>query len=238
MNLTKHHILYPILGVVVLFLGLAWLRSHDAWKDMQADLRVATERVKLNNTTIVTQSKVVSQAETSNKTIDLDTQRKLASLQAQLSSKPDSAQIQAIVKAAIPSLRGVISTTDNTGQAILSVPDTQENRDAINKTDVAFKSCRFELDGCTAKQANYLIEIEALKATTAAQKDTIDTQAQSIRELKSFGKGGNFLARTTRVAVPVLCAVGGAYLGASRGPKAGAIGAAAGGLTCAFAFRK
>jgi hypothetical protein len=243
-------------GVLLVVWMLGW-RGLNAWKDVQANIRVRDVKidqnsatVKANETTVATAQKTVEIAQASNKQLDAERDRKLNALQAQLDSKPDSEQIKAIIKAALPSLTGVTETTALDGTRLLSVPDTQENRDAINKTDVAFKSCRFSLDDCTAVRKNFEevivpgfnTQIAALNGTIAAQKNTIELQKGDIADLKSFGKGGNIWARTGRVLVPLACAGGGAYLaskhqqGQNSNGNAAAIGALVGGGVCAITF--
>jgi hypothetical protein len=226
-----------VAAVLALFVFGAWLKAHDAWKDIQADLRVSQARIKTDANTVKTEQKVITAAESSNSQIDADTKKKLDSLQRQLDSKPDSSTIRSIVEQAIPGVK-TVEAHDDQGNKVLAVADTQANRDAINQKDVEFKSCRFNLDDCQQKQANFEAIIDAQKIQLAAKDDTIKTQAGTIKEYQRFGKGGNIFSRTMRVGLPIACAAGGAYLAnkARTDGKGAAIGAATGGTLCAFSF--
>lgn len=249
-KLTAHHFLYPILAAIVIFCGLAWLRAHDAWKDFQADKRVAEEKIKTNNAavtkndaTVATAQKTVEAGTASNAKIDNNTAAELAKVKQQLASKPDSAEIQAMLKAAIPGL-ALQQSKDAGGNAVLAVADTQANRDLLNQVDADFKSCKFDRDGCEAKNKNFTevivpalnTQIQALNGTIAAKNDTIAQREKELKAATSFGKGGNIWSRTGRVLIPIGCAGAGAFLGANKGTKGAAIGALAGGSVCAIAF--
>lgn len=237
-------------GVLLVVWMLGW-RGLNAWKDVQQKIAVREVKieqnastVKANDQAIAVSQKTVTAAENSNKQLDADRDKKLNALQSQLDSKPDSEAIRRIIQQELPNLKGVQVSTAADGTQMLSVPDTQANRDAINGNDVAFKSCRFNLDDCSAARKNLeetivpglKFQIETLNGTIAAYKSTIDLQKGDIHDLQSFGKGGNIWARTGRVLIPIACAGAGAYLGASKGTKGAAIGALAGGSVCAITF--
>ncbi|HEV7522988.1 MAG TPA: hypothetical protein VGP89_17940 [Candidatus Angelobacter sp.] len=247
--MNKHYFGYGIALLIVLFIGVAWLRSHDARLRMEGDIRVHEEQAKHNAATVKTNDivvagaqKTVVAAEQSNVVIDQKTKLQLAGLQAQLNSKPDADQIRSIVQAALPGVQ-TIAAKDAAGNAVLAVADTQQNRDAINSKDVEFKTCQFKLSDCEQKQANFLsiiaakdTQLTAQAGSVAALKDTIGAQNLTIKEQSRFGKGGNIWSRTGRVLLPILCAGAGAGLGATQGTKGAAIGALTAGGTCAFAF--
>ena len=70
-------------------------------------------------------------------------------------------------------------------------------------------------------------------------KAKFDASQKDVETWKTAAKGGNWLHRTMRIAVPLACAGGGAWLGsrAKSGGKGAAIGAMVGGGGCALSFR-
>lgn len=248
----KHIIILAIAAIALLFVGMAWLRAHDAWKDMQADLRVHSKEEKAADTTVQKNQAMVADGDKSiaqaNKNIgqiDADTRRKLDGLQAQLDSKPDAAQIRTIVQQALPGVK-TVEAKDAAGNSLIAVADTQENRDLINAKDVAFKSCQFNLDDCQQKQKQFQAiidtqgqQISALQGSVTALKTSNDTLTGDLKRAQQFGKGGNIWARTGRVAIPAGCGAAGAGLAAQGGlkPKGVLLASGISALTCAFTFR-
>jgi hypothetical protein len=237
-------------GILTVVWMLGW-RGLNAWKDVQQKIAVRevkidqnTATVKANDQAVAASQKTVMAAENSNQQLDTERDRKLNDLQAQLNSKPGSEEIRRIVQESLPNLKGVQVTTAPDGTQMLSVPDTQANRDAINGNDVAFKSCRFSLDDCAAVRKNLegvivpglKFQVETLNGTIAAQANTIGLLRGDLKDATRLGKGGNIWARTGRVLIPLGCAGAGAYLGASKGTKGAAVGALAGGGVCAITF--
>jgi predicted secreted protein len=192
---NKHIIGYGAAALALLLLGYCWLKAHDAWHDLQGDLKAGQVRVKNNDATVATAQKTVDAAATSNQQIDDKTARQIAGLQQQLNSKPDSAQIRAIVQDALPGVK-TVEAKDAQGNSVLAVADTQANRDAINQAEVSFKSCRFELDGCQQKQKNFLDVIAAKDQQLAAKDDSIKTLKENLdRAQKASGTSKGFKAR-------------------------------------------
>lgn len=254
MNDTMVHLKHVLIaaGVLLVVWMLGW-RGLNAWKDVQQkaavrDVKIQenTATVKANDQALAASQKTVTAAENSNQALDAERDRKLNALQAQIDSKPDKAQIQKILQEELPNLKGLQETTAADGTQMLSVPDTQTNRDAINQGDVAFKSCRFNLDDCAAARKNLeqtIVpglnqQIAILNGSITAQKSTIELQKGDISDLQKFGKGGNIWARTGRVAIPSSCGAAGAGLAAQGGlkPKGIVIAAGASALACALAF--
>jgi hypothetical protein len=242
-----------IAGAVLLVLWALGWRGINAWKDVQANIRVRDVKVQENDATVkanaqalVPIQKTVAAAQASNTAGDAERDRKLNALQTQLNSKPDEAAIRAILQQELPKLHGVQLTTASDGTQMLSVPNTQENRDAINEQSVAFKSCRFSLDDCEAARKNLeqvIVpglnqQLTILNGTIKAQQSTIELKDKDIHDLQRFGKGGNIWARTGRVAIPAGCGAAGATLAAQGGlkPKGIGIAALASAATCAVAF--
>jgi hypothetical protein len=240
-------------AILLVFWELGW-RTINAYKDVQKNIAARDVKIEQNNATVKANEQTVTKAQTQVDTGltaihagDAERDRKLNDLQAQLNSKPDSEQIKKIVQDAMPNLKGFQVITGADGKQYLSAPNTQENRDAINQQDVAFKSCKFSLDDCANARRTYetliipgyVQQITAMKGTIAAQNDTIALKDSDIKDLKRTAKGGNLLNRTLRVGVPIGCAGAGAYLagksqqGNNQG-KAAAIGALAGGGACAL----
>lgn len=253
MNTSTHHKVYlTVIAVIAVSCAFAWLHEHDAKKDMERDKAVSEVKVQQDkdivhkdDLKIKADDTTVKTATTANIQIDKDTKLKLDALQAQLNSKPDEATIKALLQQEIPKLQGVQVSKDQSGQQLISVPDTQENRDAINKQDVDFKACVFNRDDCEAKQKNLITIIAAREDTIAAQvqtiaakDDTIKEREKTISEMSKFGKGGNFWARTGRVAIPATCGAAGAGLAAQGGlkPKGVAIAGLISAGTCAVTF--
>jgi hypothetical protein len=226
-----------VVFIIVVFVGYQWLKAHDAWKDFQKDLAVSQEKEKQNKKEEVKATGVITTAQASNISIDNETKRKLANVQAQLNSKPDSEQIKAIIAAAIPALP-VKSEKAADGSTKLYIDDTQENRDLINKHDADFKTCKFSLDDCQQKQANDKIIIDQQAAIIVLKQASIDQTEKDLKKATSFGKGGNIWARTGRVAFPIGCASLAAW-GASQAkasPKVTGIASVSSGAVCAFKF--
>jgi hypothetical protein len=231
------HLKHVLIAAGALLLCWSGVR---AYVDMRVKLATITsgaaENIKANERSVQAAQVTIDAATTGNQQIDQQARHKLADLQRQLDSRPDSAQIRSIVQAALPGVK-TVDARDAQGNALIAVADTQANRDAINQADVAFKTCRFDLDDCRQKQQNFQSIIDAQRTQLSAKDDTIKEQGNTIRELKSFGKGGNFWGRTGRVLLPVGCAGAGAYLGATKGSKGATVGALAGGGVCAVTFR-
>jgi hypothetical protein len=235
---SKHYVGYGIAAVVALAIASAWLRAHDAWKDMQADIKVRDAKIQQNTATEHAAQSTINQAQSSNTAIDAATKLKLDGLQAQLNSKPDSDEIRTILQQSMPALKGVSETKAADGTAMLSVADTQENRDIINRRDADFKACVFNRDDCEQKQQNYLTIIAAKDVLIKTKNDTISEQGNTIKEMSRFGKGGNLWSRTGRVAIPIACAGFGAWSAAQANakPKTIGIAAAGAGAVCGFTF--
>jgi len=236
-----HKVYASVIAVIViicLFVGYQWLKSHDAWKDFQKDLAVSQEKEKQNKQNEQKANSTITTATASNVSIDAETKLKLADVQRQLANKPNSDQIQALIKAALP---GVNITSETIGgSSKLVIDDTQVNRDIINQADAGFKSCRFNLDDCQRKQTNFKTIVEQKDLIIASMQQTIDIKTKDLKEATRFGKGGNVWSRTGRVALPIASAAAGGALVASQGhssPKATAIAAGASGGICAFAIR-
>jgi hypothetical protein len=192
---NKHIAGYGAAAVLLLLVGFCWLKAHDAWHDLQGDLKAGQVRVKSNDATVATAQKTVDQAATSNSQIDDKTARQIAGLQQQLNSKPDSEQIRAIVQGALPGVK-TVEAKDAQGNSVLAVADTQANRDAINRMDVDFKTCKFELDGCQQKQKNLMDTIAAKDTQIAAKDDSIKTLKENLdRAEKASGTSKGFKAR-------------------------------------------
>lgn len=237
--------------IVLAFVGWQAFKAHDAWKDFQRDLAVSNERIKQNqavekkdNATIATATSNIAADNAKNAAIDSDTKKKLDGVTQQLSKQLTTDDVRAILQQEIPKLN-IHSTKDQNGNQILAVADTQENRDILNQADGAFKTCKFTLDDCQKKQANFLDIIKQKDDTIAAQQETIkakqatiEEKDRSLKEATSFGKGGNIWSRTGRVAFPIGCAVTAAW-GASKAkadPKVVAIAGGSAGGICAFKF--
>lgn len=198
----------------------------------------SAEKIKANEKTAAVANGNIAADQKTIAVIDQETKSKVNGLQAQLDSKPDSAQIKAIIQAEIPGLK-MVAAKDAQGNAVVGFTDTPENREAVNRKDVEFKTCKFDLDGCQQKQARYLDIIANKDTVIAAKQATIDTQAGTIKELTRWGKGGNIWARTGRVIIPATCGAAGAGL-AAQGKISGkgvAIAALASAATCAFTIR-
>lgn len=226
-----------VVFVLIVFVGYQWLKAHDAWKDFQKDLAVSQTLEKQNKKDEVKATGVITTAQASNVAIDNETKRKLADVQAQLNSKPDSEQIKAIIAAAIPTLP-VKSEKAPDGSQKLYIDDTQENRDIINKHDADFKTCKFSLDDCQQKQANDKAIIDQQTIIIALKQATIDQNEKDLKKATSFGKGGNIWSRTGRVAFPVGCAALAAGIASQvkASPKTTLIASGASGAVCAFKF--
>ena len=231
------HVKHIVIAAGALAVCFFCVRAYVDGEVKKAEVIASSaENIKANEAKAADAQKTITQATASNTQIDADTKRKMDGIQAQLASKPDSEQIQQMITAAVSGLKGLQQTKAPDGTALLSIPDTQENRDAINETDASFKACRFNLDDCQQKQQNFLNIIAAKDQQISAKDDTIKTLTGENKRLSSWGKGGAWWARTGRVALPIGCAVAGAYLGGSRGTKAAAVGAGAAGAVCAFSF--
>lgn len=233
------HIKHCLIAAGVLALCFFAVRAYVEMRVKLATIAAASaEKIKANEKTTAVATTNVATDQKAITVIDQDTKRKLDGLQAQLDSKPNKAEISGIIQAALPGVK-TVEAKDAQGNSVLAVADTQENRDAINKKDVAFKTCQFNLDDCQQKQARYLDIIANKDTIIAAKQDTINTQSQTIHELTRFGKGGNFFTRTFRMAVPAGCGATAAGLAAQGGVKpkgvflAGIISAGA----CALAIR-
>jgi hypothetical protein len=192
---NKHIAGYSAAAIALLLIGYCWLKAHDAWHDLQGDLKAGQARVKTNDSAVTTAQKTVDQASVSNNQIDDRTARQIAGLQQQLNAKPDSEQIRAIVQAALPGVK-TVAAKDAQGNAVLAVADTQENRDAINSKDVEFKTCKFDLDSCEQKQKNFIDIIAAKDVQLAAKDDSIKTLKENLdRVKKDAGVAQGFKAR-------------------------------------------
>lgn len=227
MTHVKHLLIAVVICVVVWFGVSRWSETRMKLAQIES---ASAEKIKANDAQAAT---ALSQAAAANQQIDATTKAKLDGLQAQLNSKPTTEQIWGIVQSVLPGVQ-VVQAKDQQGNAVIAVADTQANRDAINQADVSFKSCKFNLDDCQQKSANNLA---ALNVVIAAKQSTIEAQTLEIKQLKEWGKGGNFWSRTGRVALPVACAGAGAWLGANKGTKGAAVGALAGGGACALVWR-
>lgn len=249
-----HKIYGCVIAVVLLilaFVGYKAFKAHDAWKDLQAKLAVSQVLEKQNNK-VVQQATVVETKATANiaadtaknTAIDADTKRKLASIDERTAKQLSSDDVRAILKEEMPKL-DIQKTKDAAGNDVLAVVDNQANRDILNHADGAYKTCKYSLDDCQQKQANFFDIIKQKEDFAVAQKQIIDAQGNTIdllhkdlKEATSFGKGGNIWSRTGRVMFPVGCA-GLAAWGASQAnasPKVIGIVSISSGAVCAWKF--
>lgn len=221
------HIKHLLITIGILLLGWFGLRAYVDMRVKLAGIAAASaEKIKANEKTVAVATGNIAADQKSIVVIDQDTKRKVDGLQAQLDSKPNKAEISGIIQAALPGVK-TVEAKDAQGNEVLAVADTQENRDVINKKDVEFKTCKFNLDGCQQKQQQFLDIIGNKDTIIAAKQETIVTQAGTIHELTRFGKGGNFWSRTGRVWIPSACGATGAGLAAQGGIKPKGIGLAA-----------
>ena len=170
------HILITIALIAGALIGLkmyASYQSHIAEVMAQRD-----EQIAANKTTVVASEKVVTSA-------DLELAKQLAVIKTQLSQKIDSNQAKTLVGNMLPGVQ-VTSTKDTQGNPLLSIADTQENRDKLNKADSDFKSCKFSLDDC-------LIARQEKDKQLAAKDSTIKLQADQIVDLKKYQVPKNML---------------------------------------------
>lgn len=240
MTWTKHHIIYPVLGVVLLLVFFAWLHAHDAWKNMEGDLKADAVKIKQNNEVGKTADASIAKSTTVIAQTDTDTKRKLAALQTQLDKKLDTAQAKEVVQGLLPGVK-TVEAQDAEGHKVIAVADTQENRDVINKASVDFKACIYNRDDCQTKQKEFMNVIAQDNLKIGELTSTNDTLSKENKKLKSYGMGGNFMKRTLRVAVPIGCAAGGAFLASrfksgNQQGNAAATGAMIGGAGCAITF--
>jgi hypothetical protein len=230
-----------VLAAVAVLLFFAWLRSHDAWKNMEGDLKADAVKIKQNEAVGKAADTTITKATASNATIDKNTKARLDALQAQLNTKLNTDQAKGLVQNMLPGVQ-TVAAKDAQGNDVIAVADTQANRDALNQADVNFKSCVFNRDDCLAKQKNFLDIIAADNQKIGERDATINTLKEDNKKLKSFGLGGSVFKRTLRVAVPIACAGGGAYLagrfrsGQQNQGEAAATGAVVGGTGCALMF--
>lgn len=140
---TKHHILYPLLGIVVLAAGISWFRAHDAWKDFQHQAQVESLSVQH-----VKEIAAIRAQETS-------------ALQA-LASRP--ATIQTVTKLLPIPLPGTIATQVVEGKPTLTISgDPQKNLQAIQEMEVQCAQCKIDLRAETATNTELNTQINALK---------------------------------------------------------------------------
>src|SRR5690348_14434121 len=102
-----------VAGILLVVWMLGW-RGINAYKDVQANVRVRDVKidqniatVKQNEQAIIPIQQNVAAAEAANKQGDIERDRKLNALQSQLDSKPDSDAIRKIIQQELPSLKGV-----------------------------------------------------------------------------------------------------------------------------------
>lgn len=249
--MTKHYIGYGVAIAIALTIAFCWLRAHDAWKDMQSDIKVRDAQIKANQQTVKADTATfnaaqgtIDKATAANSAADDTLKRQLAGVQAQLDAKPNSEQVKQIIQSALPGVQ-TVTAHDDKGNAVIAVEDTQANRDVINQKDADFKACKFNLDDCETKQKNFETiiagkdtQIQTQLGTITALNATIAAQNGTIKEQSRFGKGGNLWSRTGRVAIPIACAGLGAWSASQANAKPKTIGIAAGGAgaVCAFAF--
>jgi len=232
---AKHLLIAAGCLALLWFVASRYMETRVKLATIQA---TSTEKIKANDKTFQQAQTSIDTSSKNVQAIDTDTKQKLAGLQQQLNSKPDSEQIKKIVQGLLPGVQ-TVQAKDAQGNPLIAVADTQENRDKINEADVAFKSCRFELDGCQRKQTEFLNTITQQGVQIEALKGTVQTLKETNKELTRWGKGGNFWARTGRVAIPVGCGGLAAWLASKAKADARATGIAAigGGATCAFSVR-
>lgn len=180
--MTSHvkHIIWAVALLAGLISFLVIRGKYDAY--IADRMAKRDETIAANQVKVVDSQKVVQSAEKANQAIDVQTRAQIADLQRQLAAKPDSATIRAIIESAVPGVKPV-SSSDASGNAILSIPDTQANRDAINQAVVGKRVCDAQLGDCQAKQENYVKQIGALTMETTTMQSTIDLQAKDIKQL-------------------------------------------------------
>lgn len=166
-------------------MGCFWLRglyeTRQAGIMAERDKQIAANQqtVKQSQGVIDGSQKVVTQA-------DVDLAAQLAALKAQLAQKLSPAEAIALVNSLLPGANAS-STKDAQGNPVISIPDTQENRDRLNQASGAYKTCQFNLEDCAkARQQYETVIVPEKDKQLKADTDTIKLQGDQIKDLMKY----------------------------------------------------
>jgi hypothetical protein len=183
MSAHVKHVIWAITAIIV-GVGIFWVRGIYETRQAQI-MKDRDVEISKNQATVANAQKTVQNAQQANTAIDYQTKAQIAQLQQQLAARPDSAQIRAIVEAALPGTQSVVGR-DAQGNPIIGFADTQGNRDVINQAVTNAKICNVNLSDCQQKQANLNTIIGAQNNEIAADKSTIDLQLKQMNDLRKF----------------------------------------------------
>lgn len=167
------HIKHFLITAALITGALIGLKMYAAYQTHIAEVMAQRdEQIAANQNTVKQSQNVITVKDT-------ETEAKLADLRRQLNQKLDSNQAQGLIKTMLPGVN-VTSTKDQQGNSLISIPDTQENRDKLNQVSTDYKSCIYNLDACSTARTQYE------KVIIPAKDDTIKRQADQIVDLKKY----------------------------------------------------
>lgn len=170
--MTSHikHILITLIVIGGLLLGLVLYDKHQE--------RVTDRMADRDKQTAIEQTKA-KQAELDIAKSAHDRDIKLAQIEQQRLQKIDSPKAQSLVREVLPGVQ-VKATKDQQGNSVLSVPDDQATRDAINQATSDYKSCKANMEDCANARTQYE------KVIIPAKDAIIKQQTDQLTDMRKF----------------------------------------------------
>lgn len=223
---TLHKVYGVIVGVVVLILAYAvwsWFGEHDSRVRAEEQQKAQQQVIQTLNQSMADRDQQFQQqiAAFDQRIASIRTGQQAATVLQPIIQVPGGAQPQQITKSELPvSVQPSVPGAPDSKLTVLTeqqMIDLARAKVECDKTGADATKCHADLTDETAKFV-----------AMQKERDSWETAA----------KGGSWLRRTLRIAVPVACATGGAYLGGVRsGGKGAAFGAIAGAVPCAFVIK-
>lgn len=158
---------------LIAFAGICGIFAiRGKYEAMVADrMAKRDEQIAANQANVKTAQQTIVQT-------DAATKDKVNAIQARLATTPTTEQVRAIVES---SLQGVktVTATDSQGKSVIAIEDTPENRQAINKAQVDYQTCQFNLEGCAAAR-------KQLEGIVATDESTIKLQEKQMADMRKF----------------------------------------------------
>lgn len=174
------HIKHFLITVAIIAGLLIGLKMYAAYQTHIAEVMAKRdEQIAANQATVKQSQNVIN-------TSSINTAKQLAALKDQLNKKLDSTQAKTLISGMLPGVTAV-STKDDKGNPLISIPDTQENRDKLNQASTDYKSCVFSRDDCMIARKQYETVI------IPSKDSTIKLQADQIVDLKKYQVPKNML---------------------------------------------
>jgi hypothetical protein len=134
---NKHVYGYGALAIAVLVIAFSWLKAHDAWRDAAA--------FKRGEDNAIHQAQAVgAAAQQHSDQVGKQEKHDVAAIEKQAAKPASTADIRSLVQSLIPHTQ-VETIQEPGGVELLAIPNTQENRDALQQDKAQCDICTVSL---------------------------------------------------------------------------------------------